>query len=348
MRKICLLLFLFTFSPFRLFTFSPFLCMAQEGHIVERLSIDTRADFEHTRLHGDVIDEACGFKGKNLNVIVSGQLSDRFSYFLRQRLNKAALNGEFFNATDRVYLDYKLSDKMTLRAGKQTIAIGGFEYDRSSIDLYLYSEYLYNVSCYAWGGSLLYDPTPHDQLIFQVTESMFGNLLDLSNVYSWNVMWYGSHGLWKTTWSANLTEWQKNHYISYLCFGNKFQLGRQVNLEVDFMNRAASGQTFLFRDCSIVSQLNYQPIESLNVFAKATYDVNRTTTDADYLVRPGTEIKSLCAGMEFFPLGDNRVRLHATGGYAFGTNTSPEGTLLDKKAMVDLGVTWRVNIRMKN
>lgn len=317
---------------------------AQEKRIVERLGIDTRADFQRTYVDGETIDEESGFKGKNLNVIVSGQLSDRFSYFLRQRLNKSSFDSNFFNATDRVYLDYKLTDQLTLRAGKQTIAIGGFEYDRSSIDLYLYSEYLYNVSCYAWGGSVIYDPTPGDQLLFQVTESMFGALNNLHDVYSWNVMWYGNHGWWSTTWSANLTEWAKNHYISYLSLGNKFQLGRQVNLEVDFMNRAASHQAFFLKDFSLIGQLNYRPIDKLNLFAKATYDVNRTDTPADLLVHPDTEITSLCAGLEYFPLGDNSVRFHATGGYAFGTNSNPAGTLLDRQTMVDLGLTWRVNI----
>ena len=317
---------------------------AQERKIVEQLRIDTRGDYQFTTIDGNTIDGMSGFEGRNLNVLVSGTLADRFTYFCRQRLNKSSLDAGFFNATDRLYLDYHATDRLTLRAGKQTIAIGGYEYDRSSIDLYTYSEYLNQVSCYAWGAAVLYEPKPSDQLIFQVSQSMFDALYDQPNTYSWNLMWYGSHGFWDTTWSANLTEWKKNHFISYLCFGNKFRIADCLNLEVDVMNRAAAHQAFLFRDCSLIGQLNFQPISQVNLFTKVSYDVNKTNVNADQLVTPGTEITCVGAGCEYFPLNDNRIRLHATCSYAFGKNTNPVGILDDRMTIADVGLTWRVNI----
>lgn len=330
-----------------LFLFSLLLALAaqaQEKKIIERLSIDTRGDYQRTFDGAGTIDGKSGFEGRNLNLILSGNIANRFSYFYRQRFNRASLNQNFFNATDRLYLDFHATDQLTLRAGKQTIAIGGYEYDRSSIDLYSYSEYLNNVSCYAWGAAVLYDPTPQDEVAFQVCESMFDFLYGRPNTYSYNLIWYGNHGLWGTMWSANLTEYAKNHYITYIALGNRFQLADRLNLEVDLMNRAASRQAFFFKDYTLIGQLNYQPISQLNLFAKATYDVNRTDTAADLLVHAGTEITTIGAGCEYFPLNDDRIRLHANYTYATGTNTNPNGVLQDRMSTVDLGVTWRLHI----
>ena len=48
--------------------------------------------------------------------------------------------------------------------------------------------------------------------------------------------------------------------------------------------------------------------------------------------------------MEYFPLTDQRVRLHANYSYAFGKNTNENGYLKDKQSMIDLGVTWRMKV----
>ncbi|MBQ8047549.1 MAG: porin [Prevotella sp.] len=316
---------------------------AQE-HTVSLFRIDARADYQRTYVDKDADSERSGFTGKNLNLMLGGDISDRFSYFWRQKLNKTSLDAGFFNATDRLYLDYKIDDKLTFRAGKQTIAIGGYEYDKSTIDLYFYSEYFSNISCYAWGASLLYDPSDCDNLLFQAGESMFNQFYDRHfDLYNYNVLWCGSHGPWGALWSVNLMEWAKNRYITHIAIGNQFSFSDRLRLKIDYINRATAHQTFFFSDCSLIGELCFQPTQRLNLFAKTTYDVNRNT-EGDLLVRPGTEITSLGGGLEYFPLGDERVRLHANYSYAFGTNANTNGLLCDRLSAFDMGVTWRVNI----
>lgn len=313
---------------------------------VEHLSVEARGDYQRDYVDGSGRDDASGFSGRYLNVKMNGQIADRLTYSYRQRLNKASLDAGFFDATDWLHLDYQPTDQWTLSAGKQVVDIGGYEYDRAPIDLYFCSEFWNNVPCYAWGASVAYQLTATDKLRFQVCESPYRQLPSFSHedLYSYNLMWYGSHGPWSTMWSVNMMERTDGHYISYIALGNELRLSDRLRLELDLMNRAADHQTFFLRDCSVIGELSYRPTTKWNIYAKASYDVNRTHTAADQLVMAGTELTRVGGGLEFFPLGDSRVRLHANYCYSFGTNANPAGTMLDRQSLVDVGLTWRVRV----
>ena len=63
-----------------------------------------------------------------------------------------------------------------------------------------------------------------------------------------------------------------------------------------------------------------------------TYDVNATGQEGDFCVTDGTEMKSVGAGIEFFPAkGTDDVRLHANAVYAWGKNGNVDGTMLPKQ-----------------
>lgn len=319
---------------------------AQEHQLVEKLTVEARGDYSRDYHDGRYRQDYSGFQGRYLNVLMNGRINRQFSYSYRQRLNKASLDAGFFNATDWMYLDYQPTERWTLSAGKQVIDIGGYEYDYPPISLYFSSEYWNQTGCYAWGASIAYAPSASDLLRVQVCQSPYRELERLKDkdLYSFNLMWYGTHAFWGTKWSVNMVQWDNGHYISYIALGNEFRFSDKVSLELDYMNRATNRHTFFFRDCSVMGQLNVQPLPQLKLFAKATYDVNRTDDPADYTVLPGTEITRVGAGVEYFPLGDNRVRLHANYCYSFGTNTNPDAVMLDKHSIVDLGITWRLHV----
>lgn len=314
--------------------------------VVEKLTLEARGDYQRDYVDGHSRDELSGFDGKYLNLLMSGAISDKLTYSYRQRFNKASLDAGFFNATDWFYVDYKPTEQWTLSAGKQVIDIGGWEYDYAPINLYFCSEFWNQTACYAWGASVAYKLSDDDMLRVQVCESP-NRQIDITkdeDIYSYNLMWYGQHGPWGTKWSANMVEYTKGHYISYLSLGNELRFSPQVSLELDYMNRAAAHHTFFFRDCSVIGQLNYQPSDHLKFFAKASYDVNNTDSPADLTVMPGTEMTRLGAGVEYFPLGNNKVRLHANYCYSMGTNTNPDAIMLDKQSLVDVGLTWRIHV----
>ncbi len=99
------------------------------------ISLEARADWQHDRIDGETNKHNTGFKGRYLNLKISGQINDQWSYNFRQRLNKTISDGAFFDATDWIYLTYAPTSRISFSAGKQVVAIGGFEYDRAPIVL---------------------------------------------------------------------------------------------------------------------------------------------------------------------------------------------------------------------
>ncbi|MDE6093658.1 MAG: EamA family transporter, partial [Muribaculaceae bacterium] len=193
---------------------------------VVNVSLEARADWQHDRIDGENINDNSGFKGRYLNLKISGQINDQWGYNFRQRLNKTISEGTFFDATDWVYLTYSPTSRITFSAGKQVVAIGGYEYDRAPIDLYSCSEYWNNIACYQFGVSGAFRISNNDVLTGQVVASPFrraeGNN---NNMYAYNLMWNGTHGFYQSIWSANLIECMPGKYINYLALGNKFTFG---------------------------------------------------------------------------------------------------------------------------
>lgn len=316
---------------------------AQENKWLD-LQGEVRVDYQREYLDGDAVKSNSGFKGKFINIHMNGNISDAFSYSYRQRLNKAHSDQSFFDATDWVFLTYKANDHWSFSGGKQVVGIGGYEYDRAPIDLYLCSEYWNNVPCYQLGVSIAYTTrSGNDMFKAQVCESPF-NKKD-EDMYGYNLMWYGSHGWFNSIYSANMLEYQPGKFIYYLALGNEFKLGN-VRLQLDLMNRATNKHTFFFKDCSVMGELSCMVSSKVNLFGKVTYDVNRTDTEGDYCVYTGTELTRVGGGVEYFPLrdGNRNLRIHANFCYSWGSNGNEAGTMLPKQSIVDVGVKWKVNI----
>ncbi|MBR6760291.1 MAG: porin [Alistipes sp.] len=317
----------------------------------ERQSInvlaEARVDYQGNYLDGHHICDESGFKGKYINLIVFGDISNSFSYSYRQRLNKAHADATFFDATDWIYLTYTTPNRhWALSAGKQVVGIGGYEYDRAPIDLYFCSEYWNNIGCYQFGASVTYaNKSGNDKIMFQACESPFKQ--KGSDMYAYNLMWYGSHGWFNSIYSVNMMEYMPGEYIYYIALGNEFRFGDCGKLQLDVMNRASKGEPFFFKDFSIMSELSFNLGQKVGVFGKATYDTNKSGVMADYCVMPGTDITRVGAGIEFYPLpkGNRSVRLHANYCYTFGVNgnaTAP--VLMDNQSLFSVGLKWKIDI----
>lgn len=316
---------------------------AQENKWLD-LQGEVRVDYQREYLDGDAVKSNSGFKGKFINIIMNGNISDSFSYSYRQRLNKAHADQSFFDATDWVFLTYKATDNWSFSGGKQVVGIGGYEYDRAPIDLYFCSEYWNNIPCYQLGVSMAYTTNSgKDKFTMQVCESPFHQKSE--DMYAYNLMWNGSHDWFNSIYSANMQEYQPGKFIYYLALGNEFKMGN-VRLQLDFMNRATNKHAFFFKDCSVMGELLCAVSPKVNLFGKVTYDVNRTDTEGDYCVYTGTELTRVGCGVEYFPLrdGDRNLRIHANFCYSWGSNGNEAGTTLPKQSIVDVGVKWKVNI----
>ena len=297
-------------------------------------------------IDGNKINAGSGFKGKYLNIRMDGNITDGLSYSFRYRLNKPARDASFFDAVDWVTFKY-LKAGWQVSAGKQVVCIGGFEYDWAPIDIYYASEYWNNIACYQFGVSGGYTAREgNDTFLLQFCQSPFRtNALNSGNheLFAYNLMWCGTHGFFTPIYSVNMIEYLPGRFINYIALGNRFTAGQFV-MELDFMNRAVDIHDFLAKDFSVMGEIQWHPSDRLNVFARMSYDVNRTDVVGDLCVAPGTDLCRFGGGLEFWPLRNCRnLRLHLNCCYTDGRGV-PDTVLKPGQLIWDAGVTWKMTL----
>lgn len=326
---------------------------AQEGELLT-LRLETRFDYMQEYVEGTKINGNSGFKARYLNIRMDGVIAEGLTYSYRQRLNKPQKDASFFDATDWMNLTYT-RNSWSVSAGKQVVGIGGFEYDGAPIDLYFCSEYWNNIPCYQIGVSGAYTTDgAKDKFLFQICESPFRrNALNVYNdeMFAYNAMWYGSHGIFSSIWSVNMIEYLPGRFINYIALGNKFTFG-DFDIDLDIMNRAVSFSGLVGKDMSVMTRFQWSPAQNLNIFAKVTHDFNNSEESGDWCVLPGTSITRAGGGLEYFPLKNSRnLRLHLNCYHTWGVNSSPAGALQNRQTIIDGGITWvmdMLKIRRKN
>ena len=312
---------------------------------LNNLQLNTRADFTvDYNLGNDTVAPsfAHGFAGKYLVVAVDGTIGNKFSYSLRQRLNSPNIGfaNTFFQGTDWAYLNWNFTDNFFLSAGKQVVAIGGWEYDSNPIDIYYGTEFWNTVCCYEVGASLNYkSDSGKNHFLVQVCNSPFINQA-MQSIYAYNLMWYGNFGAFKAAYSTNIIEYQPGKYINYIALGNKLQF-KGVEMYLDIINRASFEQTQFFgQDLTAIYGIGVDIGSKWIVFAKAGYDFNQAqlpnTEVYDQYVTPGKKVDFESVGFEFYPMGDRSLRLHLCG-----SHTSVDG---ESKFQGNLGLTWKVDL----
>ena len=311
---------------------------------ISRAELEARIDYMQEFIGNDVIAPNSGFKGRYILFRFDGNITDAFSYSFRQRINKPTTDMSLFDATDWLNVTYT-TGPWKISAGKQIVAIGGYEYDRSPVNLFFCSEYWNNIACFQFGvsGSFTFAEN-NDMLTFQITESPFRRgVLNLqeSNIFAYNLMWNGSHEWFKSIYSINVMEYMRGKLIYHLNLGNRFEFG-DFACELDFVSRATNAEHLLFRDYSVIGEVSWAALDVLNVFIKATYDYNDGVAD-DLCVAPGTDILRIGAGVEYFPLKENRnLRLHLNCCYTDG-DSPITNALQPKQTIIDAGLTWKMN-----
>lgn len=325
-----------------------FLCThvaaAQEESTVN-LRMEARGDLQYENFDGHKMDGSTGFRGKQFNLRLDGNITEAWSYSYRQRMGKPNGDASYFDAVDWINLTYTIG-AWAFSGGKQVVAVGGYEYDRAPLNFYFGSEFWNNMACYQWGVSASYNlgTDNNDALKFQVAQSSFRSVNP--SMLSYNLMWTGSYGCLDILHSVNMLEYQPGKYVNFIALGHQFNLD-YFTLQLDWMNRADMND-FGFEDFSVMADLSWHASDKLNVFGKVTYDINVDNT-ADYCVLPGTELTRVGAGVEYFPIeGSRDVRLHGGYSYAWGWNGNlAAGTKWYDHSFLTLGVTWKMNILNK-
>lgn len=306
------------------------------------ISLSARVDYQRDYRNGDAFEDNCGFKGKYLMLDVSGNITEKFSYVYRQRLNAIHRNANFFDGTDQLKLQYRFNKRWDITAGKMSMTFGSAEYQYDPLEMYMYSEWGGSIPCYRFGVSLGCNITPSDRVVLQFHESPFDKRH--MNLYACTFAWYGSHNWFKTVYSANVLEYMPGEFIYYLGLGHQLDF-KNVVIDFEYFNRATNRHTFFFKDFTIAGQVAWHPANRWNIYGKATYELNNTGDFADECVADGTDIAQVGAGVEFFPIKHyNDLRIHAAYGYSFGKNGNIESDLQDDCHFVSVGLLWKMDI----
>jgi len=302
---------------------------------IDNITVEARGTFHQETTEG-IYDSH--FQGDYLNFIMQGQLTDKLTFKFRQRLNKDIKAKNPFKATDLLWLHWQPDRHWGFTFGKQGILVGGYEFDSAPIEVYYYSEFCNNMEqYYAFGASAHYSPAEGQTISLQFIPSPVSP--PEQNAYSYNLYWNGHiFPKWQTLWSVNLVEDGLHHKMNYIALGNKFFFGNLV-VDVDWINRAAMGQQNFFSDWTVIGKAIWS-IGKWNLCTKVGYERNdAANVDADgnsydIVLKAGNDYLYYGAGVEYFPLADERLRLHAV---YFRNNHSAVNNF-------DIGITWRMRI----
>ena len=279
------------------------------------------------------------FNMRQLRIEAKGRVNDWLSYRWRQRLNRSndgnGMIDNLPNSIDIAAIGIQLNDKLSLTAGKQCAAYGGFEFDANPIEIYQYSELINNMSNFMTGVMLTYDVTPTQQWQLQILDSRnnsqddtYGPGLEESRlplVYTlnWNANMFGN--AWQTRWSASVLEETHGNYMYYVALGNQFNFSSRCNMYVDLMSsfeqvdrkgimtnmcggRDAFGAHNMYNTMynSLVTKINYRVAPKWNVFAKGMLESAGIYKENDAMGK-GNYRTSLgyLAGVEYYPMDTN-------------------------------------------
>lgn len=311
------------------------------------IKFDVRADWDYFHYDSKDAKDESAFAGKFLNFILDGNISEQISYHFRHRLNRLIENGNFFDATDWAYIDYDINQNWRVSAGKQVIAIGGYEYDRAPIDVYYYSNFCNLLpACYEFGISGQYTTNDsRNTLLFQISNSPFTSPnVRFNGLYAYNLMWYGRYGFFNSMYSVNLMEYRfsgPKDYTAMVALGNQFNFG-SFCLEIDYTHRYVQDQKF-FDNFSLVGKAAYTINNCFTWFVKGGYECF-TSNDPSYTWQqrgitdfylPDFNASFFGAGLEYYPIKNSRdLRLHA---YCFATTEHPNDF------QTGIGLRWRLN-----
>lgn len=329
--------------------------------IFSQLRLEARADFNYMHTSLPVADDEYGFQGKYFNFVAAGNLNDKFSYLFRQRIVATPGTSTLFDNTDFLYLNFKPNDHWMFRLGKDALAVGGFEYDASPIDVLFSTVYWNNFYCFQLGGAAAYTTAGgKNTVMLQVANSptvyygSFGQALEgsewRSGLLAYSLYWSGNFGHFKTLYSVNMFERPDKEYMNYIALGHKVVFDRW-DIYFDFIHHALTADASEWgQDYAVASCLNVLVADDLNLFAKFSYEQNlsdidlASTTQLDFLLPAGMKYTTAGGGFEYNPAKCKDVRLHGFLAWRRGVDTQAAAGGTTETLTGNVGITWHMNI----
>lgn len=276
-----------------------------------------------------------------LYTILDGNLTDRialFGSFHWLNSDPASLYRNSFRAdcctwVDILTLTYTFDNDMYITAGKDFMAVGGFEQDPSASMMYydLSSNNWNMMQVYQYGGRIGFtsgEDNCQDTFI-QIIGSPFSGKIWENGLMTATLGWNGKvTSGWRTMYSATMMQTGGEQDIFMLSLGNKWTSG-PFEFTLDLMPRAYGLNNFFNQELTSVTDIRWS-FPKIDVFFKGGWEFCHNDTNmfasndpeaswniegsivADHIYKDRDYVFG-GVGLEYFPLKERNLRLTLFG-----------------------------------
>ncbi len=347
----------------------------RKQHDLPDIKLNTRMAF-----HSDLStqeSEQSAFRMDYLRLQITGNITERIFYKWMQHLNKSNTPHSLDNMPASINclgVGFHITPALSLFAGKQYADFGGFEYDADPAEVYSFSDFGNNITCFLMGVHLAWWVTPSQEIRFQITDArsnkddktqLPANYKTAKTPLGYTVNWNGnfldntlstrcSFSLFHESQKQNIYfwalagTWQHGNFNMYIdgLFSieeiDKLGILSEISGQAEQPYRATHCQYF-----SLISRLNYRILSKLNIFAKGTYETASARTGTN-LPESGKYRTSYGyqGGIEYFPMKENlRFFLVYRGKQTDYTRLSAPFHLSNEHPQhLSLGLTYKIPI----
>ena len=346
------------------------------SHFNLEFASSAKADFTEGRF------DELSFKMNRVRLEIYGKLGDRLSYHFRQAFNKSGNPNSLENITSSIeyaYMTWHHKDKFDLLAGKQCLAVAGYENWVNGLKIREFSEFNDNYGLFHTGitGVFKFSPTQHmllqvannrngaytDNYAYGLPDGVEGTKLPLLATASWNG-WFADGALF-LMYSASAGQIAKGKNMYYLMCGNVYEKGpflayldvlyarygidvqhRITNLQAGGLSPVTAQNTEYF---TVIANFDYRFHPKWNGFIKGAYET-AGVYEANGPFAAGKYMTSwnVQACLEWFPLAEDagfKVFLHAIyRGHDLESKANALGAVRPHTQRISLGIQYIIPV----
>ena len=306
----------------------------QKKNDLINVSLNTKTSF-NTALKSTEGEKA-GFKVDYLRLQIKGNITDRISFMWMQHLNRNTNpnHDKMPSSIDCLGVGYQITPTLSTFVGKQYADFGGFEYDANPADVYDFSDYGSNITCFLVGAHLVWNVAPAHELRFQIVngrnhsaEDTYGVVSDdfkeaklpLGYTFHWNShmaedrlltrcsysVFHEGDGV-NNTFLALAAGWKQDRFSMFVDALYAREEIDKAGMLSNVVSDEAGVRAMNAEYTTIISRWDFRPTEKLNLFVKGMYETSRAYKENNGIEK-GTYRMSYGyqGGMEYFPMKQN-------------------------------------------
>lgn len=326
--------------------------------------------------------EELSFRTSRARLEIHGRLNKSLSYHFRQSFNKYSNPYALDNLASSIEyanITWHASDKFNLVAGKQFVALGGYEAYVNALRVRQFSEFNSNVAVYQSGVMGVINFNADQQLLLQLVNNRSGSDADLFQyglpsdaeptkipllaTANWNAF-FADRSI-HLRYAASVGQLARDRNIYYLTFGNVYEKGPILAyLDVMYSREAIDSQQRITglqgsglvpqtaqnaQYLSIIANCDYQFHPKWNAYLKGTYET-ADVYQANGIFAQGRFLTSWNAQacLEWFPFSEDRgFRVFAHylyRGHELGQNAAVLNASKPHTQRIELGMVYVIPV----